>query len=138
MLGGCRALLLNLFVQAQSPNTWQWQPYPGYGCSDHDAYQLLTSQDSVTLGAAEDLLWHKQVLISVWRLLRDRLTTKVNLVTRGIISPKVHLCVSTCGGVESAQHLFISCRTFDSLWALVRSWIGFSAVDSQNLSDHFV
>jgi hypothetical protein len=83
-------------------------------------------------------VWHKQVLISVWRLLRDRLTTKMNLVTRGIISPKAHLCVSACGGVESAQHLFISCSTFDSLWALVRSWISFSAVDSQNLSDHFV
>jgi hypothetical protein len=39
-------------------------------------YQILTSQDSVTLGEAEDLLWHRQVPLKVsiftWRLLCDR------------------------------------------------------------------
>jgi hypothetical protein len=46
--------------------------------------------------------------------------------------------VSGCGGVESTQHLFLSCGTFGSLWALVRSWIEFSAVDSHTLPTHFV
>jgi hypothetical protein len=63
---------------------------------------------------------------------------KTNLVVRGIISPEAHFCVFGCGSVESAQPLYLSYITFDSLWALVRSWIAFSAVDSQNLSDQFV
>jgi hypothetical protein len=81
-------------------------------------------------------LW--KVFILVWCLLRDRLPTKTNLVARGIISLEVHFCVSGCGGIESARHLFLSCSTFCSLWALVRSWIGFSAVDAHVLPDHFV
>ncbi|PNX66684.1 hypothetical protein L195_g055224, partial [Trifolium pratense] len=49
--------------------------------------------------------------------------------TQGILSPAAHFCVSGCGAAESApHHLFISCRTFGSLWALVRSWIGIPSV----------
>jgi hypothetical protein len=47
-------------------------------------------------------------------------------------------CVTGCGEVESAQHLFLSCGTFGSLWPMVRSWIGFSSVDAHTLLDHFV
>jgi hypothetical protein len=94
------------------------------------------------LGAVDDLVWHKQVPLKVsilaWRLLRDRLSTKTNMVTRVIILSEAQLCVSGCGGDESTQYLFLSCNTFGSLWALVRSWIEFSAMDSQNLYDHFV
>jgi hypothetical protein len=93
------------------------------GSSVRDAYQLLTSQDSVTLGEAEDCLWHKQVFLKVstfaWCLLRDRLPTKKNLVSRGILPPDLHLYVSGCGDIETAHHLFLSCDTFGSLWALV-------------------
>ncbi|MCI11441.1 70 kDa peptidyl-prolyl isomerase [Trifolium medium] len=92
--------------------------------------------------AAEDLIWHKQVPLKVsifaWKLLRDRLPTKANLVTRGIISPEAHFCVSGCGGIESAQHLFFTCGTFGSLWSSVRLWIGFSSADPQNPSDHLI
>ncbi|MCI85116.1 HcrVf2 protein-like protein, partial [Trifolium medium] len=46
---------------------------------------------------AENLIWHSQVHLKVsvfaWRLLRDMLPTKANLVTRGILSPTAHLCV---------------------------------------------
>jgi hypothetical protein len=64
--------------------------------------------------------------------------TKTNLVTRDIIFSEGHFCVSGCGGIVSTQHLFLSCSTFGSMWALVRSWIGFSAADAHTLSDHFV
>ncbi|GAU48313.1 hypothetical protein TSUD_405300 [Trifolium subterraneum] len=47
-------------------------------------------------------------------------------------------CVSGCGAVESAQHVFLSCSTFDSLWSLVSSWVGAASVTAQTLSDHFI
>ncbi|KAK2447138.1 hypothetical protein QL285_006530 [Trifolium repens] len=101
---------------------WRWQPDPDTGYSVRGAYQLLTSQDSFTLGAAEDLVWHKQVPLKIsifaWRLLRDRLPTKSNLVTHGNIFPEDQHCVFGCGGVESAQHRFLSCR-LQHLWPLV-------------------
>ncbi|GAU23450.1 hypothetical protein TSUD_331480 [Trifolium subterraneum] len=79
-----------------------------------------------------------QVSILVWRLLRDSLPTKANLVTRDILSSEAHYCVSECGAVESAQQLILSCSTFGSLWPLVSSWIGSSLVDSHSILDHFV
>ncbi|GAU22739.1 hypothetical protein TSUD_138630 [Trifolium subterraneum] len=119
-----------------------WQPDPGIGYTVRDTYQLLTSQDTITLDAAEDLIWHSQVPLKVsvlvWRLLQDRLPTKSNLVARGILSLEAHHCVSGCGTVESTQHLFLSCSMFGSLWSLVSSWIGSSLVEAQTLSDHFV
>ncbi|GAU37045.1 hypothetical protein TSUD_207510 [Trifolium subterraneum] len=83
--------------RVQSPDRWQWQPDLDKGYSVRSAYNHLTAQDSVTLHAADSLIWHSQVLLKVsifvWRLLRDR-------------------------AVESAQHLFLSCTTFGSIWSL--------------------
>jgi hypothetical protein len=94
------------------------------------------------LDEAEDLIWHRRVSLKVsifaWRLLRDRLPIKENLVARGIITPDAHLCAFGCSDIESAQQLFLSCSFFDSLRPLVRSWIGFSSVDTQQLADHFL
>jgi len=49
-----------------------------------------------------------KVSILAWRLLRNRLPTKDNLVTRDIISQDSQMCMTGCGGLEMAHHLFIS------------------------------
>ncbi|PNX94360.1 glutamate-gated kainate-type ion channel receptor subunit GluR9 [Trifolium pratense] len=94
------------------------------------------------MDVAENLIWHSQVPLKVsifaWRLLRDRLPTKVNLVTRGGLSSTAHSCIFGYGEAELAHHLFISCSTVGSLWDLVRSWIGIPLVDFTTLRDHFV
>ncbi|GAU16975.1 hypothetical protein TSUD_37330 [Trifolium subterraneum] len=115
MLMECQALLLNLSLQALSSDRWQWQPDPVGGYT-------------VPL----------KVSIFTWRLLRDRLPTKTNLVTRGILSSAAHFCVTGCGEAESAHHLVISCSTSGSLWTLVCSWIGITPVHSTSIRDHFV
>jgi hypothetical protein len=90
---------------------WWWQPDPDIGYFVSGAYQLLTSHDTFTAGEDVDLVWHKQipskVSIFAWRLLRDRLPTKENLVACGILSSEAHFCVSGCGSIETAQHLFL-------------------------------
>ncbi|GAU10841.1 hypothetical protein TSUD_425610, partial [Trifolium subterraneum] len=117
-------------------------PDPDVGYTVRGAYELLTSQVSATTDDAEKFIWHSQVPLKVsifaWRLVRDRLPTKANLVTRGILSHVAGLCVSGCGEVESAQHLFVSCSIFGSIWGLVRSWIGITSADPTSLRDHFV
>ncbi|GAU50622.1 hypothetical protein TSUD_410230 [Trifolium subterraneum] len=142
MLRECQALLLNLSLQAQSSDRWQWQPDPVEGYTARGTYKLLTSQDAATMDDADKLIWHSQVplkvSIFVWRLLRDRLPTKTNLVTGGILSPAAHFCVTGCGEAKLAHHLFISCSTFGSLWTLVCSWIGITPVNSTSIRDHFV
>ncbi|KAK2436694.1 hypothetical protein QL285_021667 [Trifolium repens] len=138
----CQSLLLTRVLQDQSSDRWQWQPDPDIGYTVRGAYHLLTSQDSVPLDAVATLVWHHHVPLKVsifaWRLLRDRLPTKANLVTRGILHIAAHTCVSGCGEVESAHHLFLSCSTFGSVWTLVHSWIGTPVVEHTSLRDHLV
>ncbi|GAU31822.1 hypothetical protein TSUD_58230 [Trifolium subterraneum] len=142
MLREWQSLLLTLTLQVQSSDWWQWQPDPDEGYTVRGAYQLLTSQVPSTLDDADKLIWHTHVPLKVsilaWRLLRDRLPTRVNLATRGILAPAAHFCVSGCGEAESAHHLFISCSTFGSLWTLLCSWIGIAPVHSTSIRDHFV
>jgi len=79
-----------------------------------------------------------KVFILAWRLLRDRLPTKLNLLNRGIIYVEDISCSAGYGQVESVKHLFLHCDTFCTLWHQVRSWIGVSGVDHQRLCAHFV
>ncbi|GAU36842.1 hypothetical protein TSUD_213660 [Trifolium subterraneum] len=131
---GCRVgnipfLYLGLPIRGDPKRLSFWEP-------------LLTDRVVVPLHAATSLIWHSQVPLKVsllaWRLLRDWLPTKVNLTYRGIIPVEDSHCVSGCGAVESAQHVFISCSIFGSLWPLISSWVGSSMVTTQTLSDHFV
>jgi hypothetical protein len=48
------------------------------------------------------------------------------LVACDIVSLETQSCVAGCGGMESAQHLFLYCNIFGSLWSAVRSWIDLS------------
>jgi len=59
-------------------------------------------------------------------------------VTRAILTPDAHWCVSGCGAVETSQHLFVSCPIFGELWLRVRAWIGIVGADSYDIADHFV
>ncbi|GAU50918.1 hypothetical protein TSUD_191340 [Trifolium subterraneum] len=127
---------------AHFSDSWSWQPDSVDGYTVCGAYQLLTGQDMAPLDDAAGLIWHTQVPLKVfilaWRLLRDRLPTKANLISRGILPVEDHLCVFACGAVESAQQVFLSYSSSGSLWSLTRSWIGSSLVTTQTLSDYFV
>lgn len=88
------------------------------------------------------MIWHKHVPLKMsilaWRLLRNRLPTKANLVARGMINEDVQLRVSGCGEVEIAQYLFVSCPIFRELWSHVREWVGVCGADPFSVSDHFL
>jgi hypothetical protein len=70
--------------------------------------------------------------------LKNRLPTKSNLADRGVISVEDRLCVTGCGHVEDANHMFLSCPIFGALWPMVRQWLGVDGVDCHVISDHFV
>ncbi|XP_024639928.1 uncharacterized protein [Medicago truncatula] len=113
--------------------------YPG-GYTVRGAYDLLTIQEAPMAELTSKLVWHNQVPLKVyvfaWRLIRDRLPTKSNLVTIRVLSADMASCIVGCGLSETAQHLFFSCDTFGSIWRLARDWIGFYGVDFDDISDH--
>jgi len=142
MLEECRIFLSNVFLQLNVSDTWQWQPDPAGGYSVRSSYEVLTPQDHHVLDAAQNLIWHPQVPLKVsilaWRLLRDRLPAKFNLLNRGIITVADISCVTGCGHVESVDHLFLHCNFFGAIWCQVRLWLGFSGVDHDIIGDHFL
>ncbi|PNY09288.1 hypothetical protein L195_g005834 [Trifolium pratense] len=142
MLGECTSLLYDIVLQTNISDSWIWQHDTGGGYSMRGAYALLTSTDADTVAGAFEVIWHNQVplevLILAWRLLRDRLPTKDNLVARNIISHDARFCVTGCGAPKTAKHLFLSCPIFAPLWNMVRSWLGVVSADPELLHDHFI
>jgi hypothetical protein len=61
------------------------------------------------------------VPVFAWRILHDRLPTKKNLATHDIIFPEGRYCVAGCGHLEDAQHVFLLCPHFASLWPMVQA-----------------
>ena len=137
----CRILLTNVALQTNVSDRWQWDLDKDDGYKVRDAYQALTHRAAPTLDATAHLVWHPQVpqkvSIVAWRLLKDRLPTKINLQRRRIAQVTDTICVSGCGQEESAPHLFLHCHVFGSIWQHIRSWIGVTGVDTDNVSDHF-
>ncbi|XP_024636402.1 uncharacterized protein [Medicago truncatula] len=115
LLEECRALLFDISLVPNVSDTWEWLP-----------------------DTAERYSVPLKVSVFAWRLIRDRLPTKANLATRGVISANDIFCVSGCGHVETADHLFLSCNTFASLWQQVRDWMGILGVDPIIITDHLV
>jgi hypothetical protein len=128
-------IVLHLHVQ------WLWWYDPGSGYGVRCVDNLLTRRVAPAVEMT-DLIWYKQVPLKVsvfaWRLLRNRLPTRDNLVRRHIIPHDAQLCVTGCGGVETAHHMFLSCPVLASLWCLVRNWVGISSADPFQIQDHFV
>jgi hypothetical protein len=82
----CRHLLTNITLQPSVVYQWLWRHDPGGGYSVRGAYSLLTSRNVSEAAELTNLLWHKQVplkmFVLAWRLLRNRLPTRDNLVRR--------------------------------------------------------
>jgi hypothetical protein len=141
MLRECITLLRSVSFQFNVRDSWRWQLEPSTSYTVSSTYQLLTAQDTPHVAHVAALIWHKQVPLKIsifaWRLLQNRLPTRSNLVDRGIITDADVGCLTSCGGMETSQHLFITCDFYNSLWHKVQSWLGVSGPDPLDVSDHF-
>jgi hypothetical protein len=78
-----------------------------------------------------------KVFVFAWRLLHDRLPTRSNLLDRGVVTDGATGCLMGCNHLETSKHLFLSCGFYGFLWQAVRSWLGVSGPDTNNILDHF-
>jgi len=101
--GECCLLLHNIVLQKHVVDKWQWLLDLVKGYSVISVYQLLTIVEELAHQFFIDNIWHKQVPLKVylfvWRLHHNRLSTKDNLMHRGIIQPSSNKCVSVSGFV---------------------------------------
>lgn len=99
MLWECYVLLLDVVLQVDVVDTWEWYLDPSKGYTVRGVYHLLTTVDQFV---------HLEVTLFVWRLLRNWIPTKDNLFKRGILQQNSQLYVIVCGVVESVVVLFFS------------------------------
>ncbi|KAL8540524.1 hypothetical protein ACS0TY_001959 [Phlomoides rotata] len=74
--------------------------------------------------------------IFAWRVLQNRIATKVNLSRRNVDlgNAKCHRCDK---GDEDSNHLFCSCIFAQSLWSMIYAWFDLYSVSSANTLKHF-
>jgi len=137
----CSALLVNVVLQDNIHDSWRWLLDPAHGYVVSGVYRYLTSSDESMPVGAYNNVWHKlvpsKVSLFTWRLLQDRIPTRSNLVSRHVIQPIDNLCVGGCGDIETADHLFIGCNLFGSVWYLICLWLDISFVCPGSMEDHF-
>ena len=138
----CSVLLSNTVLQENVNDAWRWLLDPIQGYTVKGAYRFLTTSGETLDRTLVDDVWHKhipsKVSLFVWRLFRNRLPTKDNLVRRHVILPTETACISGCGGLETATHLFLSCDIFNSLWPHVWRWLHISSVSPGDIRQHFI
>jgi len=112
-----------------------------YVFSVRSAYKVQASHPIEAFTVSVTTLWNKHVPLKVvlfaWRLFRDRLPTKDNLLRRGVIPYDSRLCIAGCNTVETSTHLFLHCPTFGAVWYLLFRWLSFSTVIPLGVVDHF-
>ena len=100
----------------------------------------MTVDEPLSRGMFDDV-WHKYVPLKVspfaWRLLRNRLPTKDNLVSRRVLQHDDDKCIRGCNAEETACHLFLSCAIFGHVWLFVLQWLGISFVATDRVHGHF-
>lgn len=94
---------------------WIWNLKNSNVFSVRSVYNYLTAQPIVDVPVDAKLFWHKdiplKVVIFAWRLLRNRLPTKDNLIRRGVINNDSIMC----GSSETFNHVFLHCCIFGSV-----------------------
>ncbi|GJU72871.1 putative RNA-directed DNA polymerase, eukaryota, reverse transcriptase zinc-binding domain protein [Tanacetum coccineum] len=87
---------------------------------------LRSCIDSLDLSRSDPVtIWNelipKKVNIFFWRLTRNRLPTKTNLVDKGIDLHTI-LCSFCDDYCESSNHIFIECKTAKPIWYSISRW----------------
>ena len=107
-----------------------------------NAYKMLmTDHNDENQDGAFTVLWKVKVpskaFFFTWRLIRGRLSTKMNLRRRNveINDPTCPFCKNK---EEDAAHLFFSCRKILPLWWGSISWTNISRAFPQSPRQHFL
>jgi hypothetical protein len=137
----CFMLLNNFVFQENVEDTWKWLLDTRHGYSVRGVYRFITTTTDVRDRSHVVDIWHQQIpskiSVFVWRLIRNRLPTKDNLVRRRVLSQEEAACVFGCGSPETANHLFLGCAAADSLWSQVWLWLGISFVSHADIFHHY-
>ncbi|MCH79472.1 putative non-LTR retroelement reverse transcriptase [Trifolium medium] len=127
-------LLLDFSLQPNSSDKWCWVPGVFGLFSVKSCYNILLANrqgvdlDPDMLNAIRKLWLNdipSKVAVFGWRLLQERLPTRLALHNRNILLNVQDLACGLCSlSIEDCAHLFFSCPFSRSVWEAMSSWIG--------------
>ncbi|KAL2965842.1 hypothetical protein AAZX31_16G084300 [Glycine max] len=128
-------------IQQQGFDGWEWLGDPTGQYSAHTAYSMLgEGLESGILDDCYSKLWTlkvpSKVTVFVWRLLRDRLPTRLNLQRRQVQLTDI-LCPFCRNKEEDATHLFLHCSKIQPLWWETMSWLNLKGATPLTPKQHF-
>lgn len=136
------------FVGSQDRDKWRWR-------LEEDRVFMVKSLYSKLVGRwlgegffAESQLrmfthiWKSpapaKVVAFSWKLLRDRIPSRINLARRHSLPPDTSLNCALCDrAVESSAHLFLFCEVSLKVWTEVLRWLSFSYQTPPDLFSHW-
>ncbi|KAK2418950.1 hypothetical protein QL285_041097 [Trifolium repens] len=146
------SVAIPVLALSEEEDEWKWA-LEDYGCFSVKSTYLLLDRiftPEPLFGDEQlrvlNLIWKSpapsKVLAFSWKLLRDRLPSKVNLAKRGVqLNGAVLDCVHCQGREEDVEHLFLCCNFVDGVWKAIFHWLGLVIVipsSSSSLFDCFI
>ena len=108
---------------SEHKDAWKWSPDINKGFSVASTRILIDSH--ILEGFPIATRWNGCIPIKVniflWRLLLNKLPSRVNLDRRGIDVPSI-LCPICHEDVETANHIFFTCEMASTLWSMLAKW----------------
>ncbi|KAH1234887.1 Leucine carboxyl methyltransferase 1 [Glycine max] len=129
-------------IQMHRRDGWLWRGDPSGHYTAQSAYKLLREASAEGIhDTAYHELWKLKVPLKYaifgWRLIRDRLPTKINLHRRQVAVSDTS-CPLCKNEVEDAGHLFFHCRKVTPLWWESMSWVSQFHVFPKDPKMHFL
>jgi len=121
-------------------DSWVWKVGGLQMFSVNSTYIHVRKDRDVVSSSIFSKLWKCKtvpyVVHTAWRMLENKLATKVNLERRGMVIENSMCCL--CGKeVESYCHLFFDCSFTWHIWCLCFKWLGVSFVSHFDPTTNF-
>ncbi|KAH1212636.1 hypothetical protein GmHk_14G040786 [Glycine max] len=119
-------IISNVRIQPQMKDTLRWTAEPSSLYSTRSAYRLIiTANSNHPQANIYKTIWRLNIpsraAIFAWRLIKNRLPTRHNLLRRNVPIQEQHCPL--CGShQEEAGHLFFHCKLTNGLWWESMRW----------------
>ncbi|GKV25499.1 hypothetical protein SLEP1_g34934 [Rubroshorea leprosula] len=129
-------MLQNIQPIKGQKDQWEWRHDHGI-YSAKSGYQALSSNHQQSRINLHKRIWCRlvptKICAFVWKVLQDRIPSKVNLYKRGIV-PDLHLatCMLCDESIEDINHLFLHCKFAYAVWSKCLQWWRISSVRADN------
>lgn len=139
-LGVLAQIISSYSLVSGSRDKWVWTKDGSGSYSVSSAYETIFQFEIAESGPVFQWLWKVWAPSNAralgWRVLLDRVQTRVNLVRRNI--PIQNSSCPWCEAADEATiHLFFHCNFAWQVWSLILNWLGILFVVPGDQMDHF-